>query len=174
MNVHYTARRTVMTPEIQAYCEKRLEALGPLLGDLVKAEVILSAQRTSQRAEVRVEARTGALVVVEESPDIMNSLNLAFDNLEKKYKKEKAKVRERKRRGGRERKVEPPAPEAAETGFRLIRSPYYSAKPMSVEEALLQFEARDREVLVFRPAGSGAWSVLFRRKDGRVGLVEPE
>jgi len=49
----------------------------------------------------RGAAGVGALVVVEESPDIMNSLNLSFDNLEKKYKKEKAKVRERKRRGGR-------------------------------------------------------------------------
>ncbi len=174
MNVHYTARRAVMTPEIQAYCEKRLEELRRLLGELVKAEVILSAQKTCQRAEVRVEARTGALVVAEESADLMSSLNLAFDNLEKKYKKEKAKFRERKRRGGRERKTVLPAPEAAETGPRVVRSPFFSAKPMSIEEALLQFGARDREVFVFRRAGSEVWSVLFRRKDGHVGLVEPE
>lgn len=174
MNVHYTARRAVMTPEIQAYCEKRLEGLQRIIGPLVKAEVILSAQKTSQRAEIRIEARTGALVVVEESADLPSSLNLAFDNLEKKFKKEKAKVRERKRRSGRERKAVVPAPEAAETGVRVVRSPYFSVKPMSVEEALLQFEARDREVLVFRRGGREPWAVLFRRKDGHIGLVEPE
>ena len=174
MNVHYSARRAVMTPEIQDYCEKRLAGLQRLLGDLVKAEVILSAQKSCQRAEVRVEARTGALVVTEESADPQSALNLAFDNLEKKFKKEKAKFRERKRRGGRERKAVVPAPEAPEAGTRVVRSPYFSVKPMSVEEALLQFEARDREVLVFRRGGMEPWAVLFRRKDGHIGLVEPE
>lgn len=174
MNVHYTARRAVMTPEIQKYCERRLEDLRRLLGDLVKAEVILSAQKTCQRAEIRVEARTGALVVNEEAADLDAALNLAFDNLEKKFKKEKAKFRERKRRGGRVREAVLPVSEPVETGARVVRSPYFSAKPMSVEEALLQFEARDREVLVFRRGGGGAWAVLFRRKDGHIGLVEPE
>jgi putative sigma-54 modulation protein len=47
-------------------------------------------------------------------------------------------------------------------------------KPMPVEEAVLQLDVKNREVFVFRKEGSEKWAVLFRRKDGNVGLVEPE
>jgi putative sigma-54 modulation protein len=45
---------------------------------------------------------------------------------------------------------------------------------MSVEEAVLQLDIKNREVFVFRKEGSEKWAVLFRRKDGNVGLIEPE
>ena len=118
----------------------------------------------------------GGLVVVEESHDMMNSLNLAFDALEKKLKKEREKFREKKRRGGRERKEFglPAASEPAEAEKRVIRSRYTAAKPMTLEEAALELELKKKEVFVFRMEGTEKWAVLFRRKDGHYGLVEPE
>ena len=47
-------------------------------------------------------------------------------------------------------------------------------KPMSVEEAVLQLDVKNKEVFVFRNELSEKWAVLFRRKDGNIGLVEPE
>lgn len=174
MNIHYTARQAVLTPEIKDYCEERLAGLKDLGGDILDVNVILGVQRKRNRAEIHVKARGGGLVVVEESPDMMGSLNQAFDNLEKKVKKEREKWRERKRRGGRVRKELAAGPEAAEPERRVIRSPNYSAKPMSLDDALAQFEFKNREVLVFRREGSEGWAVLYRRKDGHLGLVEPE
>ena len=105
---------------------------------------------------------------------MMGALNQAFDNLETKVKKEREKWRERKRRGGRVRKEFTIGAEAVEPERRVIRSPHFSAKPLSLDEALAQFEFKNREVLVFRREGSEGWAVLYRRKDGHVGLVEPE
>jgi putative sigma-54 modulation protein len=152
----------------------RLGRLKGLSRDILDVNIILGVQKIRNRAEVHVKAKGAGLVVVEETPDMMSSLNLAFDNLEKKLKKEREKWRERKRRGGRERKELVALPEPSEPERRVVRSQSFSAKPLSLEEALAQFEFKNREVFVFRREGSQKWSVLYRRKDGQYGLVEPE
>jgi putative sigma-54 modulation protein len=174
MNIHFTARQAVLTPEIKEYCEKRLDGLKGLGRDILEVNVVLGVQRNRNRAEIHVKAKGAGLVVMEESPDMMSSLNLAFDNLEKKIKKDREKWRERKRRGGRERKELVALPEAAEPEKRLIRSQNFSAKPLSLEEAIAQLDFKNREVFVFRREGPETWAVLYRRKDGHYGLVEPE
>jgi putative sigma-54 modulation protein len=174
MNVHFTARQTDLTPGVRQYCEKRLKALEKLLGSVLEVDIILSAAKARQRAELHVKDKGGGLVIVEETPDMMNSLNRAFDGLETKIRKEREKFRERKRRKGREQKSLVLPAEEEEPERRILRSPHYSLKPMSVEEAALQLDIKNREVFVFRKEGSEKWAVLFRRKDGHVGLVEPE
>lgn len=174
MNIHYTARRATLTPEIKAYCEKRLGRLKGLVGDVIDVNVILNVQKNRNKAEINLRAKGRGLVVVEETLDMMDSLNRAFDNLETKVRKERAKWREKKRRGGRERKALAPILEAPEPEKRIIRSGHYSLKPMSLEEALIQIDIKNKEVFLFRREGTEEWAVLFRRKDGHYGLVEPE
>jgi putative sigma-54 modulation protein len=175
MNVHYTARQVPLTPEIQAYCEKRLGRLKALVDDVLDVNIILITQKNRHKAEINVRAKGGGVVVVEETLDMMDSLNRAFDTLEKRIRKERSKWREKKRRGGRERKALPPAVEAVpEPEKRVIRSPYYSLKPMSLDEAVVQLEIKGKEVFLFKREGSGDWAAVYRRKDGHYGLVEPE
>jgi putative sigma-54 modulation protein len=174
MNVHYTARQAALTPEIQAYCEKRLGRLRNLIDDVLDVNIVLIVQKNRNKAEINVRAKGGGIVVVEETLDMMDSLNRAFDTLEKRVRKERAKWREKKRRGGRERKALAPALEPAEPTKRIVRASHYSLKPMSLEEAIIQLDVKNKEVFLFRREGSPAWSVLYRRKDGHYGLVEPE
>lgn len=174
MNVHYTARQAALTPEIKAYCEKRLGRLKKLVRDVLDVNIVLGVQKNRNKAEIHVKARGGGLVVTEETMDMMDSLNMAFDNLEKRVKKEREKWREKKRRGGRERKTLAPTLEAPDDEKRVIRSTHYSLKPMTLEEAMIQLDIKSKEVFMFRREGSERWSVLFRRKDGHFGLVEPD
>jgi ribosome hibernation promoting factor len=175
MNVHYTARQAALTPEIQAYCEKRLARLKALVDDVLDVNVILIVQKNRNKVEINVRAKGGGLVVAEETLDMTDSLNRAFDTLEKRIRKERAKWREKKRRGGRERKSLAPAVEAVpEPEKRVVRSPFYSLKPMSLEEAIVQLDIRAKEVFLFKREGSEDWAVVYRRKDGHYGLVEPE
>jgi putative sigma-54 modulation protein len=174
MNVQYTARQAALTPEIKAYCEKRLARLKDLVDEILDVNVILISQKSRHKAEINVRAKGGGLVVVEETLDIMDSLNRAFDTMEKRVRKERAKWREKKRRGGRERKILAPAVEVPEREMRVVRANFYSLKPMSLEEAVVQLDAKAKEVFLFRREGSQQWSAVFRRKDGHYGLVEPE
>ena len=174
MIVHFTARQMDLTPEVKAYCEKKLKALEKLLGSVIEVDLILSVEKYRHKAEIHVKAKGTGLVVVEETHDLMNSLNMAFENLEKKFKKEREKWREKKRRKGRERKQLAFPPERETERPRVVRSQDYSVKPMLLEEALLQFDAEKRDVFLFRKSGSEKWAVIFRRKDGHYGLIDPD
>jgi putative sigma-54 modulation protein len=174
MNVHYTARQAALTPEIRAYCEKRLGRLKALVDDVLDVNVVLTVQRNRNKAEINVRAKGGGLVVAEETMDMMDSLNRAFDTLEKRIRKERAKWREKKRRGGRERRALAPVVEAPEPEKRVVRAPHYSLKPMTVEEAIVQLDIKSKDVFLFRREGSEDWAVVYRRKDGHYGLVEPD
>jgi putative sigma-54 modulation protein len=174
MIVNFTARQMDITPDIKAYCEKRLKALERLLGSVIEVDLILSAEKFRHKVEIHVKAKGASLVVEEETHDLMNSLNLAFEGLEKKVKKEREKWREKKRRKGRERKRFSLAPEAEAETRRIVHSENYSVKPMDLEDALIQFELEKKEIFMFRKPGSEKWAVIFRRKDGHLGLIEPE
>ncbi len=174
MTIHITARHANLTPEMRQYCEKRLRALEKILGQKVAADIILSVEKYRHKVEINLKIKRALLNVEEETNDMSSSLSLAFDNIEKRVKKEKEKLRERKRRTNRERETFSRPPEAEEPQKRVIRSRDYSLKPMTLEEAFLQFELQDKEVFVFRIQGSGKWAVIYRRKDGNYGLVEPE
>ncbi len=174
MNVHYTARKAALTPEIRAYCEKRLGRLKALVDDVLDINVVLIVQKNRNKAEINVRAKGGGFVVAEETLDMMDSLNRAFDTLERRIRKERAKWRDKKRRGGRERKSLAPVVEAPEPERRVIRSSYFSLKPMTLEGAIVQLDIKNKDVFLFRRAGSEDWAVVYRRKDGHYGLVEPD
>jgi putative sigma-54 modulation protein len=174
MNINYTARNTSITPEIKKHCERRLMVIEKLLGYPVEADLILSVEKYRHKAEINVKVKGGKLNTAEETHDMFSSMGLAFDRIEKRVKKEQDKLRGRKRRKNREAVLAPLPPETEEEPVRVIPSRDFSLKPMSVEEALLQIESRKKEVFVFRKFDNEKWAVLYRRKDGNYGLVEPE
>lgn len=174
MNVRYTTRQADLTPELKAYCEKRLARLKTLLDGTLDVNFILSVQKGRSRAEIHVQSKGRGFVVVEETLDMIESLNKAFDTLETRVRKDRNKFREKKRRGGRERKDQgPEVPAAAEPENRVIRANFFATTPMSLEEAITQLDAKDKEIFLFRREGSKSWAAVYRRKDGQYGLVEP-
>lgn len=174
MTIHFTARHAYITPEIKRYCEKRLESLEKVLGEKVEADLILSVEKYRHKVELKIRARKTVLYAVEETHEMLSSLALAFDSIEKRAKKERDKLREKKRRKNRGKEAFLLPPGAREKERRVIRSQDYSLKPMSLEEALVQFNLEKKEVFVFRKTDSERLTVLYRRKDGNYGLVEPE
>ena len=173
MNVRYTARQADLTPEIKAYCEKRLARLKTLLDGTLDVNFILTIQKGRSQAEIHVQAKGRGYVIIEETLDMLESLNKAFDTLETRVRKDRTKPREKKRRGGRERRAGALGPVAPEPENRVIRASFFSATPMTLEEAIVQLDAKDKEVFLFRREGSKTWAAVYRRKDGQYGLVEP-
>lgn len=111
------------------------------------------------------------------------SLSTVMDKLARQAERHQGKLHERKRRApARGTALRPAAAAAAAAareardgdGPRVIRSRRFVAKPMTVEEAMMEVEASPEGLLVFRDATTRRMSVLFRRKDGHLGLIEPE
>ena len=174
MIVHYTARQEALTAELKQFCEKRLRSMDKLLQRALEVNLVFSAAKSRRFIEIHIKGKGAGLVVREEGPELIRAVGLAFDTLEKKLKKDQEKFREKKRRSGRDLpppELPVPAPKA---GRRIIPGNEVSVKPLTVEEAALLLDESKRDILVFRKLGSERWAVLYRRKDGQVGLVEPE
>ena len=174
MTITYTARQAELTPDIEKYCERRMASLEKLLGYPLEAHLILSVEKYRSKVEINVKTKGATLNSVSETRDMSGSLGDAFDNIERRAKKEKEKLRERKRRKAKESATAAVSEAPPESERRVFRSRKYYMKPMPVDEAVLLFESSRDEVLVFRKFDTGKWAVLFRRKDGHFGLIEPE
>ena len=74
----------------------------------------------------------------------------------------------------RNRKVANDQEAPAAPGPRIVRATRYAVKPMSVEDAALRLDAVDDSFVVFRNADDDAVNILYRRKDGNIGLIEPD
>ena len=178
MRVEYTGRHMDVPDEVRRLAERKLRKLAKLLPGITDVHVILTREKRRQGAEVTVHSRRLDLAATEESSDVGLSLSTVMDKLIHQAERRMGKLRERKRRG-----PSPPAapglPAAvaaapAEAGPRVIRSRRFAVKPMTVEEAAIEVGASPEGVLVFRDAATERVNVLYRRKDGNLGLIEPE
>ncbi len=174
MPIAYTARNTELTQDVEKYCEKRMASLEKLLGYPLEAHLILSVEKYRNKVEINVKTKGATLNAVSETQDVSSSLGDVFDNIERRAKKEKDKLRERKRRKAKEAVPAAPPEGEIEAEKRIIRSSKYAMKPLSVEEAAILFDSGGDEVLVFRKSDTEKWAVLYRRKDGNLGLIEPK
>jgi len=178
MKIHFTGRQIEVSPALRKAAQERLDKLEKFLDDPTEAHVILAVEKRRHRVEVVVHGRHLTLTAAGETSDMYSTLSLVAERLERQARKHREKLKvETKRRGARNspRRVSPAtaATPAADVP-RVVRVNSASLKPMSVDEALLQVTGTKREFLVFRNAASHRVSVLYRRKDGNFGLIEPE
>ncbi len=177
MKIDFTARQTEISAELRRLAERKLEKLARLLPGVTRAHVILTAEGHRRLAELSIHSRQLDLAAVEASSDLRRSLAGAIDKLLRQA--DKQRTRRRPRKGAESPRLTPARASAAEAGAegsapRVVRSRRAAVKPMTLDEAALELEGRVDGVLVFRDASSERVSVLFRRKDGNLGLIEPE
>jgi putative sigma-54 modulation protein len=175
MKIHFTGRQIDVSPALRKVAEDRLGKLDKFLDHLMEAHVILAVEKRRHRAEVVVHGRHVTLSAAGETADMYSTLSLVADRLERQAKKHRNKIKVKKKRDGARtspRRIAKAAPLA--DAARVVRVDSAPLKPMSVEEALLQLAGTEREFLVFCHASSRRVSVLYRRKDGNYGLIEPE
>ncbi len=174
MKINYTARNARVTADVKQYCEKKIQSLEKLLGHPLEADIILSVEKYRQKVEISLKTKMATLNTVEETHDMSSALVGAFDHLEKRVKKEREKLREKKRRRIKEARTFSPPLEKGKKPKKVIPSHNFTMKPLSLEEALVQLETSKKEVFLFRTADTENWAVLYRRKDGNYGLIEPK
>ena len=182
MQILVTFRHVDPTPALKAYAEEKLERVKKYLRRPGDAHVILSVSKERHVAEITLQADHVTMFAQEETHDLYSAIDLAIDKLEHQAGKLKAKRSEHKGIGiGREEAEhlgvtssvlsERRAPNAR---HEVIRSERIPAKPMAIEEAVAQLDASRDEFLVFVNASNQMLAVLYRRKDGNYGLIEPE
>jgi putative sigma-54 modulation protein len=178
MRISVTFRHVDPTPALRTYAEEKLERVKKYLRRPVDAHVILSVAKERHVAEITLKADHVTLVAQEETHDLYSAIDLALDKLEHQAQKLKARRRSHKGLGPRSEPPEVTASvvaDAAEAGGppEVIRTERVPAKPMSLEEAVEQLRGSRDEFLVFTDASTSRLAVLYRRKDGNYGLIQP-
>ena len=175
MQVEYTGRQLEITPDLRDYAEKRLRKLTRVLRDRCDIKAILTAEKHRRIAELTLNFRDHTLVGVEETADILTSINGAIDKLERQAVKLMERKRERKRR--------PPATQVVlvnvlrsghEDDHRVLETERVAIKPLSIEEAIDALDGHRSGIVVFRNTESERVNVIYRRHDGNLALIEPE
>jgi putative sigma-54 modulation protein len=182
MRLELTGRHLTITPATRTLVEERLDHTLRLLNDsAVSAHVVLTREKARVRAEVTLHARRERFLHGEATGQSVElALNAAADKVDHQAQKLKGKREGRKRRGPSAVKSgtsvpDIPAPRAAaRPRRRIIRARLYEVKPMSVEDAAVEIDDAADGLIVFRNSATDAVTVLFRRPDGNLGLIEPE
>jgi len=186
MRLELTGRHLTITQGTRTLVEERIAHTLRLLNDsAVSAHVVLTRERTRIRAEVTLHARRERFLHGEATgPDLALALGAAADKVDQQARKLKGKLNERKRRGpsvAARSDTDAPVPpgaggghEATATRRRIIRARRYAVKPMSIEDAAAEIDDGTHAVIVFRNSSTDAVTVLYRRPDGHLGLIEPE
>ena len=197
MNVEYTGRQYEVTPAVRKEVESGLGKLTRILGEDLKSKVILTVEKHRNIAEITVKRRRGHLVGLAEAADMVAAVTQALAHIETQALRHNGRRRNTHRKAKDKAWQAPveveaelqiavgatPAtavpvvvhkfpPVARTTEAHLVRSrDSLAMRPMTIEEAVKECEFRDREVFVFRDP-KGRVNVLYRRKDGKVELIE--
>ena len=176
MRVDITGRHVEITPAVRQLIAKRLGRLERVLNDAaVSAMITLTKEKYRIRTEIALHTKGDHVLRGNgEGNALPLSVRMATEKIEQQAQKLKGKWDGRKRKGG-ESRVVPAGPGEAAAVPRIVRATRYAVKPMSVEDAALRVDGRGGETfIVFRNAETDAVSILYRRKDGNLGLIEPD
>jgi putative sigma-54 modulation protein len=186
MRIDITGRHVEITPALRQLIERRLSRLERLLNDsAVSATAILTLEKYRHRAEIILHARGDKMLRGLGEGNAWNlSIRQAMEKVEQQAQKVKGKWTERKRSDTRRRTARAPGTdgragraEPAERELpvpRVIRATRYAVKPMSVDDAAVRMEQTTEAFIVFRNPESETVSIVYRRKDGNLGLIEPD
>jgi len=175
MKVEYTGRSIEVSPAIQEFTEEHLKKIRKILGEMIEVHVILTVEKYRHSAEINLKSRTFKINGIEETHDMYTSINAVLEKIERQALKHKGKKIDKKRKSATTAQAAARAEGATgnSDARQVIRSSSFAAKPMTVEEAVQEVDTSNSEFIVFRNAESERVSVVYRRRDGNFGLIEP-
>jgi putative sigma-54 modulation protein len=175
MQTSVTFKNLDSSDTLRSYVQEKLDRFDRLLDNPAEANVVLSVEKFRHMAEINISGDRLIINGKEETIDMYSAIDMVLDKLEKQIKKSKEKIRERRSSAKARNKSmlveEINVPE--EELERQIKIKNIEYKPMHVEEAALQMDLLDDNFLVFTNARSDQVNVLYRRKDGHYGLIQP-
>jgi putative sigma-54 modulation protein len=170
-----------ISDSLYQYAEEKLGKLDKHLNDATRLELELAVEKNpsisqSQVAEATVWTKGPILRARESSDDMKASIDMLVDKLERQVKRYREKRQRKQVARGAELhalpdEVRPVVPDEEEPV--IVKTKQFAVKPMTPEEAVLQLELIGHDFFVFRNVESDDVNVVYRRRDGNFGLIEP-
>ena len=179
MRLQVKGRNVEVSDQIRSYAEEKLGKLDRLVKDPTRIELELAVEKNpsiaaNHVAEATVWTKGPVLRARESSADMKASIDQLVDKLERQVKRYREKRRPRRHDRVEAAPVDVLPDELPEDGPTIVKTKQFPVKPMTPDEAVLQLELVGHDFFVFRNAESGEVNVVYRRRDGDYGLIEPQ
>ena len=175
MQTSVTFKNLDPSEHLKAFVSDKLDRFDKFLDNPAEANVVLAVEKFRHIAEINIAGDKLNIIGKEETNDMYSAIDMALDKLEKQIKKNKQKIRERRSAAkNRNRSMIEEADNLPDDEVeRQIKIRNIEYKPMDIEEAVLQMDLIEDNFLVFTNARSDQINVLYRRRDGHYGLIQP-
>ena len=175
MQTSVTFKNIDPSEHLKSYVSDKLDRFDKYLDNPAEANVVLTVEKFRHIAEINIAGDKLTIIGSEQTNDMYAAIDMALDKLEKQIKKSKQKIRERRSasKNRNRSKLEETDILPDEDAERQIKIRNIEYKPMDIEEAVLQMDLIEDNFLVFTNARSDHINVLYRRKDGHFGLIQP-
>jgi putative sigma-54 modulation protein len=169
-----------VSDSLKTYAQEKLGKLEKHLNDAARLELELAVEKNpsiseNQIAEGTIWTKGPVLRARESSPDMRASIDMLVEKLERqarRYRDKRRRSSNRHTSGGPEGETIPVVPE--EESPVIVKTKQFAVKPMTPGEAVLQLELIGHDFFVFQNADTAELNVVYRRRDGNYGLIEPQ
>ena len=162
-----------ITPALKDYVEKRVKKVTKYFDKTGDITVILKVEKGRHQVEVTVPVNGILLRGEESTSDMYASIDQVMEKIEKQIEKYKTKLEKKFRGGGFRADVASTVVMAEAEDSELVRTKKFAVKPMDAEEAILQMNLLNHDFFMFLNIETEQVNVVYRRKDGHFGLIEP-
>jgi putative sigma-54 modulation protein len=178
MKIIFKGKHIEVTDAMRNYIEKRLNKIERHFDHILEVIVTLSVEKNRQIVEATLQASRALIRAEEETDDMYTSIDKVADKLERQIQKHKEKYFQKphpssERKGLVNEGVNVEDSESDKIA-KIVRTKRFAIKPMSVEEAAMQMNLLGHNFFVFANDNTNKVNVLYKRKDGNFGLIEPE
>jgi len=172
-----TGRNMDVTPDLEAYIEKKFSKLDNYFNEDTEIHVTLTKQREDEKVEVTIPMKGTTVRAEETTNDMYMTIDRLDDIVERQLRRNRKKLIDRKQNS--------PAfssyftdidndGDVEEDEIRIVKSKRFAMKPMDPEEACFQMDMLGHNFYVFFNSNTEEVNVVYKRKDGNYGLIEPE
>jgi putative sigma-54 modulation protein len=176
MTVSYTFRHMEPSEELRTYVEEKIEKVKKYFDSPVDAHIVLKVEKFRHIADMTVSGDGNTMKAVEQTGDMYSSIDQVMDKIEEQLRRFMSRKKEYKVESVKGEIFEESVIEAqeslVESGPRIIKADSVDIKPMDINEAAMQMELSNQNFLVFTNARSKQINIIYKRKDGDLGLID--
>lgn len=160
-----------VTDALKSHVEKRIGKVAKYFEEESEAQVTLSVVKGTHVVDATLLLKGGMLVRGEVgSPDMYASIDLVSEKLERQIRKYKTRINRKARQSGANGEDD----RQEEDARQIVRTKRFAIKPMQPDEAVLQMNLLEHDFFMFINSESNKANVVYRRRDGNYGLIEPQ
>lgn len=173
MKVTITGRHIKLSDDMRAYAEEKMHKVEAHFDHIIEGHMTLSTEKHRRIAEVTLNAKRATFHAQEETEDMYASIDGVMEKVDTQIRRHKDKLKDRKHSHKELTPIDVDDLEE-ESEPVIIKVDKFASKLLTMQEAVAQIELTGDDFLMFSNSQTDQVNVVYKRKDGNYGWIEPD